>query len=57
MKLIKNLKIASKITFLSASLFIFLLLTGVIGMLQISNVNDKLEELNNSRLIPIVKLE
>ncbi|WP_410771586.1 methyl-accepting chemotaxis protein [Fontibacillus sp. BL9] len=57
MKFIKNLKIASKISFLSASLFIFLLLTGIIGMLQISNVNDKLEELNNSRLIPIVQLE
>lgn len=57
MKFIKNLKIASKITLLSACLFVFLLLTGVIGMLQISNVNDKLEELNNSRLIPIVKLE
>lgn len=56
MQLIRDLKIKSKIRLMTLSFFIFLLLIGVVGMLQISNVNRKLEELNNSRLVPIVQL-
>lgn len=51
------MKIAPKIRLLVFSFFAFLLIIGVVGMRQISNVNAKLEELNNSRLIPIVNLE
>lgn len=57
MRLIQNMKIAPKIRLLVFSFFAFLLIIGIVGMEQISNVNAKLEELNNSRLIPIVNLE
>lgn len=57
MKLIQNLKIAMKIRLLAYCFFIFLLIIGLVGIRQISNVNAKLEELNNERLVPIVTLE
>ncbi|SDF21170.1 methyl-accepting chemotaxis protein [Fontibacillus panacisegetis] len=57
MKMIQNMKIASKIRLLSISFFIFLIVIGTAGITQIYSVNAKLEELNNSRLIPIVELE
>ncbi|MNW35372.1 putative methyl-accepting chemotaxis protein YoaH [compost metagenome] len=57
MKMIQNMKIASKIRLLSISFFIFLIVIGTAGIAQIYSVNAKLEELNNSRLIPIVELE
>ncbi|WP_339301562.1 MCP four helix bundle domain-containing protein [Paenibacillus sp. FSL K6-2441] len=57
MKLIQDMKIALKIRLLAYCLFAFLLIIGVVGLREISNVNDKLEELNNERLVPIVKLE
>jgi len=56
-KLIQDMKIALKIRLLAYCLFAFLLIIGVVGLREISNVNDKLEELNNERLVPIVKLE
>lgn len=57
MKLIQNLKIAMKIRLLAYCFFVFLLIIGLVGIRQISNVNAKLEELNNARLVPIVNLE
>ncbi|WP_059046915.1 methyl-accepting chemotaxis protein [Paenibacillus rubinfantis] len=57
MKLIRDMKIALKIRLLAYCLFAFLLIIGVVGLREISNVNAKLEELNNERLVPIVKLE
>ncbi|MNO33242.1 putative methyl-accepting chemotaxis protein YoaH [compost metagenome] len=57
MRMIQNMKIAPKIRLLSISFFIFMLIIGAAGIMQINSVNGKLLELNNSRLIPIVELE
>ncbi|NMM65943.1 methyl-accepting chemotaxis protein [Clostridium sp. P21] len=57
MNFIKNLKIVHKITLLSASFFIFLLLLGVTSILQASKVNYGIKQLSESRLAPIVELE
>ncbi|MTI54345.1 methyl-accepting chemotaxis protein [Geosporobacter ferrireducens] len=57
MKYFRNMKLIVKIGLLSLSFFIFLGLIGVTSIKQLSSVNAKLMELNDSRLIPIVKLE
>ncbi|AKN30352.1 chemotaxis protein [Clostridium carboxidivorans P7] len=57
MNFIKNLKIVHKISLLSASFFIFLLLLGVTSILQVSKVNYGIKQLSESRLTPIVELE
>ena len=51
------MKLAQKIALLSASFLIFLTVIGFSAVRQISDVNSKLKELNDSRLIPIVYLE
>jgi len=57
MNFIRNMKLSVKITVLSLSFFIFLAVIGVASIKQISTVNSKLLELNDSRLVPIVKLQ
>ncbi|WPC44312.1 methyl-accepting chemotaxis protein [Clostridium sp. JS66] len=57
MNFIKNLKIVHKISLLSASFFIFLLLLGITSILQVSKVNYGIKQLSESRLTPIVELE
>lgn len=57
MNFIRNMKIAQKITLLTISFFIFLVVIGFVSIKQISGVNSKLMELNDSRLAPIVELE
>lgn len=57
MNFFKNIKLARKISILSISFIIFLLVIGYVSVTQINDVNSKLMELNNSRLLPIVTLE
>ncbi|MBU5671156.1 methyl-accepting chemotaxis protein [Paenibacillus brevis] len=57
MKLIQNMKLNAKFRLLSISFFVFLIVFGLVGISQISNVNKKVIELNDSRLVPIVMLE
>lgn len=57
MKFFRDMKLGLKIGLLSLSFFIFLVAVGVASIQQVSSVNAKLMELNDARLIPIVKLE
>lgn len=57
MNFFKNFKLAQKISVLSLSFLVFLLIIGVTSIKQISNVNSKIMELNNSRMTPIIELE
>ena len=57
MKFIKNMKISSKISLLSISFLIFLMVVGFVGINQIAIVHSNVKELNNSRLLPILELE
>lgn len=57
MRFFKNIKFAQKISVLTVSFFIFLAIIGVASIRQLSDVNSMVMELNNSRLVPIVKLE
>jgi methyl-accepting chemotaxis protein len=57
MKLINNLKLAQKVSVLSISFLVFLLIIGATSIKQISNVNSKMMELNDSRMTPIIELE
>lgn len=57
MKFFKNIKLAQKISLLSASFLIFLVVIGFAAVRQIDTVNSKIMELNDSRLAPIVELE
>ncbi|AOY77683.1 methyl-accepting chemotaxis protein [Clostridium formicaceticum] len=57
MKFLRDMKLVFKIGLLSLSFFIFLGILGITSIKQVSNVNDKLMELNNDRLVEIVKLE
>lgn len=57
MNLFRNFKFAQKISFLTASFFIFLAIIGYTAIRQISDVNSKVTELNNTRLAPIVQLD
>lgn len=57
MKLINNLKLAQKISVLSISFLAFLFIIGVTSIKQISSVNSKMMELNDSRMTPIIELE
>ena len=57
MNLFKNIKIAGKIRVLSITFLVFLLLTGAASIMQISSVNSKIMELNNSRMLPIIEVE
>ncbi len=57
MNFFKNLKLVHKISILSISSFLFLLLLGTASILQVSKVNYGIKELSESRLAPIVELE
>ena len=57
MNFLKNIKVSWKIALMSLSFFIFLGIVAVASVNQISKVNSMVEELNDSGLIPIVKLE
>jgi methyl-accepting chemotaxis protein len=57
MNFFKNIKLGRKISILSISFIIFLTIIGFVSIKQLTNVNSKVMELNNSRLIPIVTLE
>ncbi|MDP4086734.1 MAG: methyl-accepting chemotaxis protein [Bacillota bacterium] len=57
MNFFKNFRFAQKISVLTISFFVFLTIIGIASIKQISNVHSKVMELNDSRLVPIVKLE
>jgi methyl-accepting chemotaxis protein len=57
MNFFRNIKLGKKIGLLSISFLIFLIIIGVVGVRQISKVNSMVIELNDTRLVPIVKLE
>lgn len=57
MNFFRNFKFAQKISILTFSFLIFLIILGAASIREISDVHSKVTELNNSRLIPIVKLE
>lgn len=57
MQFFRNFKFSQKISILTISFFIFFIILGITAFRQISDVNSKVTELNNSRLLPIVKLE
>lgn len=57
MNLLKNLKFGQKIAVLTISFFIFLIISGITSLVQISEVNSNIQKLNNENLVPIVKLE
>lgn len=54
---IRNFKFAQKISVLTVSFFLFLVIVGIASITQLSDIHAKVTELNNSRLVPIVKLE
>ncbi len=56
-KFFRNLKIAQKISLLSISFLVFLLIMGGASVAQLSLVNIGIKELSESRMGPIVKLE
>ncbi|MDP4144188.1 MAG: methyl-accepting chemotaxis protein [Bacillota bacterium] len=57
MNFFRNMKLAQKISLLSISFFIFLLVIGYTSVTQISKVNSQIKELNDSRMAPIIALE
>jgi methyl-accepting chemotaxis protein len=57
MNFFRNFKFSQKISVLTFIFFIFFIMLGITAFRQISDVNSKVTELNNSRLVPIVKLE
>jgi methyl-accepting chemotaxis protein len=57
MKFFKNMKISQKIGLLSISFLIFLIVVGFVGINKIAVVQSNVEELNNSRLLPIIEIE
>jgi methyl-accepting chemotaxis protein len=57
MNFFRNMKLSQKISLLTISFFIFLTVIGAVSIRQISSVNSKLKELNDSRLAPIIELE
>lgn len=57
MRLFRDMKLGLKIGLLSLSFFTFLIAIGAASIQQVSSVNTKLMELNDDRLVPIVKLE
>jgi methyl-accepting chemotaxis protein len=57
MNFFRNLKIAQKISLLSISFLVFLLIMGIASVKQLSLVNIGIKELSEARMGPIVKLE
>lgn len=56
MSFIRNMKLTQKISLLTVSFFIFLVMIGAASIRQISDVNAKLIELNDARMVPIIEL-
>lgn len=56
MHLFKNIKLATKISLLSLSFFIFLLVIGYTSTAQISKVNSQIKELHDERMTPIIEI-
>lgn len=57
MQIIRNIKLSKKISLLSISFLIFLIILGVFSVSQSWRANQKLMEINNSRVTPIIELE
>lgn len=57
MNFFTNMKLSYKISLLSITSFIFLIAIGFVSIGQISKLNSKIMELNNSRMVPIIELE
>lgn len=53
----KNVKLTHKISLLSVSFLIFLTIIGAASIKQLSGLNNKIMELNELRVAPIIKLE
>ena len=52
----RDIKLTKKIMTLSISFLIFIVIIGGTALVQISNVNSKINELNNERMVPIIEL-
>ncbi|MHC1682178.1 MAG: methyl-accepting chemotaxis protein [Clostridiaceae bacterium] len=57
MSFIKNVKLGHKIGILSISFLIILLGIGLVSVIQVKDLNSKIKELNNTRLVPIIQFE
>lgn len=57
MNFFRNFKLAQKISLLSISFLIFLVIVGFSSIRQVSKVNSNIKELNDSRMTPIIQLE
>jgi methyl-accepting chemotaxis protein len=57
MGVIKDFKLSRKIGVLSVSFLMFLVIIGIVSIYEISDVNSKVMELNDSRMAPIIELE
>lgn len=57
MSWVRNMKLAQKMSLLAITFLIFLFVIGFASLKELSNVNARLMELNDSRLEPIVYLE
>lgn len=57
MNFFKNFKLAQKISLLSISFLIFLVIVGFASIRQVSKVNSNIMELNDVRMLPIINLE
>ena len=57
MKFFKNVKLKHKISLLTISFLIFLIIIGASSIKQLSELNNKIMELNELRVAPIIKLE
>lgn len=57
MDFFKNVKLTQKISLLSISFLIFLTIIGVTSVKQLTVLNNKIMELNEQRVAPIIKLE
>lgn len=57
MNFFRNFKLAQKISLLSVSFLIFLVIIGFSSIRQVSKVNSNIGELNDLRMTPIIQLE
>lgn len=57
MNFFRNFKLAQKISLLSISFLVFLVIVGYSSIRQVSKVNSNIMELNDSRMTPIIQLE
>lgn len=57
MNFIRNIKLGYKIGLLSICFLVILLGVGLVSIVQVKDLNSKIKELNNTRLLPIIALE